>query len=170
MAAATIIAAIAALAGTVGTSIYNRQQDKKQIDEQNEYNSPKEAMKRMEEAGINPNAAAQGITGSAGFGNMQAASLQDMTPVFDSNSIGEILGGSANNVLQAKFVEKQMEYIDSMKNNVDSETKGNEIDNFYKPEVYISTLNSISADTENKKLINDTLRPYADNAQAVYDL
>ena len=87
-------------AANFGINAYNRKQDREMIAEQNEYNTPANQLQRAAEAGINPNAAIQGITGAASFGNMQESSFADMTPI-DGDSIGQLVGGSVNSALQA---------------------------------------------------------------------
>ena len=156
-------------AANFGINAYNRKQDREMIAEQNEYNTPANQLQRAAEAGINPNAAIQGITGAASFGNMQESSFADMTPI-DGDSIGQLVGGSVNSALQADVMNAQFKYYEALKDNLESNTEGNNIDNMYKPDMYLANLRNLDLRNTNQDLANKVLAPYANNAEAVYNM
>lgn len=87
---------------------------------QNEWNSPKSQLERAKAAGLNPNAVAQTIAGSPGFGNMaqaDAASLPNAVP-----DLGAMIGNSVNSALNAEFIK-------SNTRNTNEDTRGKKLDN-----------------------------------------
>lgn len=120
------LAGLATLAGAGAnflSSYVNRQNDLALLKYQNEYNSPKNMMKRLTEAGVNPNAALQAIAGNPGYGNMapsDASSVSSLMP----NDLGSQIGQSVNNALTADLIKSNIR-----KNEED--TRGQKIQNDY---------------------------------------
>lgn len=110
------------------SSYINRKNDMTMLKYQNEYNSPKNMMKRLLEAGINPNAAAQSIAGSPGYGNMAPADASNLSSLF-SPDLGDMIGQSVNNALQADLIKSNIN-----KNNAVAE--GQEIQNDFDRETF----------------------------------
>ena len=120
------LAGLATLAGAgvnFMTSYINRKNDLYMLKYQNEYNSPKNMMKRLLEAGINPNAAAQSIAGAPGYGNMAPADASSVSSLMP-NDLGSALGQSVNNALTADLIKSNI-----AKNQED--TRGQKIQNDY---------------------------------------
>ena len=120
------LAALATLAGAgvnFASSYINRKTDIALLKYQNEYNSPKNMMKRLAEAGINPNAAAQGIAGSPGYGNMAAADAANVSNAIPSD-LGTQIGNSVNSALNAQLVKANIK-------KVEEETRGMKTANDY---------------------------------------
>lgn len=102
-----ILGAGMSVAGNVLSQMYqNRTQERFY----NEYQSPEARMAQMKAAGINPNAAAQGISGAAAPG-MTAAS-----PTNAFNSLGELVGNSYNSMLSARVLKSEAD-----RNNAETE-------------------------------------------------
>ena len=74
------------------------------MDRANAYNSPKEMMKRMVEAGINPNAAAQGIAGAPGAG---ASSTPAAGLTSNNANLADLLANSVNTALNADVLRSE---------------------------------------------------------------
>ena len=82
-----------------GLNIYaQQQQNAKQEAFFEQYMSPQARMAQMRAAGINPNAAAQGISGAS------APQMNAAAPTGAFSSLGEQLGNSVNNALSAKAI------------------------------------------------------------------
>ena len=119
------IAGLASLIGgavNFGTSVYNNAQAESMLAYQNWYNSPEQQMKRGIAAGINPNALAQGIAGSPGYGNMAAADASSLPGL--SNDLGYAIGNSVNSALNADLIKS------NIKKNEET-TRGQKIQNDY---------------------------------------
>ena len=124
--AAALIAGGASIVGSginAGVSMYNRNNDLQLLQYQNEYNSPKNMMKRLLEAGINPNAAAQAIAGNPGYGNMAPADASNVSNALPSD-LGSQIGNSVNSALNAALVRSNIE-------KTKEETRGQKIANNY---------------------------------------
>lgn len=78
-------------------------QNYKQEQFYNEYMSPQARMAQMKAAGINPNAAAEGISGSS------APQMTAAAPSSAGNGVGEQLGNSVNTALTADVIRSQAE-------------------------------------------------------------
>lgn len=78
-------------------------QNYKQEQFYNDYMSPQARMAQMKAAGINPNAAAEGISGAA------APSMVAAAPSSAGNGVGEQLGNSVNTALTADAIRSQSE-------------------------------------------------------------
>ena len=119
-----------------------------QWNRENEYNSPEAQLQRAMAAGINPNAAVQGISGSSNAGNVRSSAgsgAQASGPAASSSgsiagSLAELVGNTVNNFWD---------------NNVKrAEATGKDIDNAYKPQINEAELKK--ADAEANKLLADT--------------
>lgn len=98
-------------------------QNKKQEEFYNKYQSPQARMAQMRAAGINPNAAAQGISGAA------APQMNAAAPTSAFSSLGEALGQSVNTSLTAGAIKAQTE-------NVEAQTEGQRIENRFQNETF----------------------------------
>lgn len=87
---------------------------------QNEWNSPKSQLERAKAAGLNPNAVAQTIAGSPGFGNMAAADAASLPKAVPD--LGSMIGNSVNSALNAEFIKANTR-------NTNEDTRGKELDN-----------------------------------------
>lgn len=125
---------IAGLFGTIltnmvnaGLTMYTNIQNREQFLENREYNSPENTMKRMVAAGINPNAAAQGISGAPAASQSQPIPMQ--TPQFSASPFIESAKMMQNEELIRSEVEKNR-----------ANTAGQLIENVYKPAILDLTL------------------------------
>lgn len=89
-------------------------QNYKQEQFYNDYMSPQARMSQMVAAGINPNAAAQGISGSSAP-SISAAPMSNA-----GTGVGEQLGNSVNTALTAGLIKSETEKNESEKNLTDS--------------------------------------------------
>lgn len=117
------------------------QQNKQQEEFYNKYLSPSARMRQMVEAGINPNLAAQGIAGASSPG-MVAASMSQGAGT--AGQVGQMLGNSFNNALQAQNIAANTE-------NVDTRTTGNKIENKNMQRL----IDSVIDENVSKKNLND---------------
>lgn len=111
--APAIAAALLAGGASLGSGLLSWKHDYDVMDYQYMLMNPQRRMQDMIAAGINPNAAAQGISGSV------AGLASHSTPMPD---LGSTLGNSANSLLQAKLNE-------SVINKNVSETRAQDIEN-----------------------------------------
>lgn len=128
----------------------------------NEYNSPQAMMERMKAAGINPNAAAQGISGAPSAG---AATMPQAAQAPDLSSIGNAIGNSVNNALSAQAQKAQ---IDNVKANTDylrSQTAGQDIENQYTPARMQSVIDKTVADANYTVEQTKIAKSFADHAE-----
>lgn len=105
--------------------------NKEMWDLQNEYNTPEAQMQRMIEAGINPAAAAQAITGGQNTAGSVAASQpssgsQAATMTNPAAHLGEVLAGSVGTAWQNYLVKNQAKTEEAKKDNIEQETKNKE--------------------------------------------
>ncbi len=98
-------------------------QNQNQVELYNAYMSPMARMSQMRAAGINTNAAAQGISGSSAP-NMQAAS-----PTNAFTGVGEQLGNSVNTALTAENIKANTQ-------NVEAQTEGQRIANRFENQTF----------------------------------
>lgn len=82
-----------------GNALAQNAQNHEQERFYNMYMSPSARMAQMKAAGINPNAAAQGISGSS------APQMNAAAPTSAFNGIGELFGNSVNTALTAKAIK-----------------------------------------------------------------
>lgn len=115
-------------------------QNYKQEQFYNEYMSPAARMAQMRAAGINPNAAAEGISG---------ASAPQMTAAAPSSAgigVGEQLGNSVNTALTAGLIRSEIAKNDSEKNFTDSLNVEKQTTNKYLDAMQSATLNKLVED------------------------
>lgn len=98
-------------------------QNQNQVELYNAYMSPMARMSQMRAAGINTNAAAQGISGSSAP-NMQAAA-----PTNAFTGVGEQLGNSVNTALTAENIKANTQ-------NVEAQTEGQKITNRFENQTF----------------------------------
>lgn len=96
---ASMIPVVGPLLGAGMNIIGQVMQNNKQEQFYNDYMSPQARMAQMRAAGINPNAAAQGIAGAS------APQMNAAAPTGAFSSIGEALGQSANTALTAESLK-----------------------------------------------------------------
>lgn len=101
---------------------------------QNEYNTPQAQMQRMLEAGINPAAAAQGISGSnQSAGSVQGASNggapNNSLPDNGLGRLGDAIGNSVNSALNAQTLAQgiQKQAVEIRKQEIENEIVGEEL-------------------------------------------
>lgn len=102
----------------------------------NHYMSPRAQMAQMKAAGINPNAAAQGIAGSSSS-IAPAASAADGAGV--AGSLADLIGNSFNTALGAENTKANT-------HKVNSETKGQDLQNDFNEQSFEQRLNAIAKD------------------------
>lgn len=102
----------------------------------NHYMSPRAQMAQMKAAGINPNAAAQGIAGSSPS-VAPAASAADGAGV--AGSLADLIGNSFNSALGAENTKANT-------HKVNSETKGQDLQNDFNEQSFTERLNAIAKD------------------------
>lgn len=150
----------------IGNFMQNRQ-EKKMWEMNNEYNSPLNQMKRMQEAGINPNLAAAGIAGTN-----QMASAPQAAQMPDLGALGQGIGNSVNSALQAKSIQAQIDNVKADTDYKKSQTTGQDIENMYAPEKARAIIDDLVAGKELKgeqKRYNqyqaDIAKSFADHAE-----
>lgn len=80
-----------------------------QWNRENEYNSPKEQMRRAIEAGMNPNVAMQGIAGSSNAGQLTTSGQSGVAAGGKMNGTMSNFGGSVNSFWSAMLAKEQIE-------------------------------------------------------------
>ena len=136
----------------------------------NEYNSPQAMMERMKAAGINPNAAAQGISGAPAAG---AATMPQAAQAPDLSSVGAALGNSVNNALSAEIMRADVEQRDAQTENIKTDTKlkesqnvGQQIENQNRQDVIDKTLRQM----DDKHVIDNHTSHMLANDSALSDI
>lgn len=104
-----------------------------------QYQSPQARMQQMVAAGINPNTAAAGIAGSAAP-SMQAATAPD------SMSLGQAIGNSVNNALQAEMQAAEVEKTKEETDYIKSKNEGQNIANAWANQEHAAALRKMVAD------------------------
>lgn len=134
---ASMIPGVGAFVGAgmnmLGTYMQNRQQERFY----NEYMSPQARMAQMAAAGINPNAAAQGISGSA------APQMAAAAPTSAFTGIGEQLGNSVNTALTADAIRAGIRKTDAETDLTNSLNTGKQIENKYADAMQSATLRNL---------------------------
>lgn len=115
-------------------------QNHKQEQFYDKYMSPQARMQQMTAAGINPNAAAQGISGSA------APQMTAAAPTSAYTGIGEQLGNSVNTALTAKSIRAEIDKTNAEAKLTESMNVGQQIENKYADAMQDATL---------RKLVNE---------------
>ena len=109
---------------------------------QNAWNSPQEQMQRMIAAGINPNAAAQGIAGAPNVG-----SPASFTPGQNSMpDLASLLGNSVNTDLDANVLRATEANIKADTKNKESVTVGQNISNAWANQEHAANLRKAEAE------------------------
>lgn len=125
----------------IGTAMQNRQQEQFY----NKYMSPAARMAQMRAAGINPNAAAQGISGAA------APQMNAAAPTSAFSSLGEALGQSVNTGLTAGNIAAQTKNLEVQTEGQDLMNKMTEVELGMKPSLLSAELDDLRADAEQKR-------------------
>lgn len=123
---------------------------------QNEYNDPAAQMERMKNAGINPAAAAQGISGNGSeSGSVQGSSpgSSPMASMPNQVDIGAALRQGASTFWQNRKLAV--------------ETEGLDIDNQYKPSMNAAALDKLTAETKKHFADIEGVRATTDNVRAL---
>ena len=163
LAAGGIGSVVGAGMNLLGMYMQNKQQERFY----NQYMSPSAQMAQMRKAGINPNLAAQGISGS-GPANMQAASMSEGAGV--SGNIASLIGNSVNNALTASNIQ-----ADTSNKIADTEVK-KETGRLVRTQAdfEVSTFDDRAAALKKANKLTDyqieQLRPYAENADQWYKI
>lgn len=79
-----------------------------QWNRENEYNSPKEQLRRAVEAGMNPNVAMQGIAGNSNASQLTTSGQSGSVAGGKMNSTMSNFGGSVNNYWSAMLAKEQL--------------------------------------------------------------
>lgn len=133
-------------------SLQNRQQEKFY----SEHQSPAARMREMLEAGINPNAAAQGISGSSAP-NMTAASGDTGMP----STLASQLGNSVNNALSASQIQSEID-------NTDADTRAKNIDNIFNLKTFEDRLKQVALQNDWTKAQTDQMLAFNKYADQLY--
>jgi len=151
------------------TNQQNRRYALQDWDRQNQYNHPKQQMKRLQEAGLNPNL----VYGGGATTTAQPIKSPDMqVPNIDLQKVPESMGAYQNvknQQLEGSRIQKAMELQDSQKKNIDANTLstltgidakkldilGKEIMNQFLPEYYDQRNKAMKAGTEVKLSENE---------------
>lgn len=125
----------------LGTFMQNRQQEAFF----NQYMSPAARMQQMRDAGINPNAAAQGISGAS------APQMNAAAPTSAFSGLGEQLGNSVNTALTADSIiaETRMKKEEAKGLSLDNAMK--EIDLGMKPDLLSAELDDLRESANQKR-------------------
>lgn len=157
---------IGGMLGAVGNIASQAFQNSTQERFYNDYMSPQARMAQMRAAGINPNAAAQGISGSS------APSMVASAPNSAFSDIGRQLGESVNTSLTAQNIvadtrekEAASEDYKSSAKLKDSQNVGQQIENANKQDWYDKVLREM----DNKNLIDKTEYRILSNDAALSD-
>lgn len=127
----------------------------------NQYQSPQARMRQMMEAGINPAAAAQGISGSAAPG---------MSASGPANGFGDMVAAIPQLTAEIERIKSDTSKNQAEEKYFDSLTTGKDIENKFNFETFEKRIESLNLDNEHKRYIIDTLRPYADHADDWYKI
>lgn len=125
----------------IGQMMQNRQQEKFY----NEYMSPAARMAQMRAAGINPNAAAQGISGAA------APQMNAAAPTSAFSSLGEALGQSVNTGLTAGNIAAQTKNLEVQTEGQDLMNKMTEVELGMKPSLLSAELDELKESANEKR-------------------
>lgn len=136
----------------IGTAMQNSQQEAFF----NNYMSPQARMAQMRAAGINPNAAAQGISGSS------APQMNAAAPTSAFSSLGEQLGNSVNNALTAENLAANTKKVETEAEGQDLMNKVTEVELGMKPDM-------LTAELEEKKAHAEEMRQNVTNLKKELD-
>lgn len=141
--------------GLAGNLISQSMQNRKQEEFYNKYMSPAARMAQMRAAGINPNAAAQGISGAS------APQMAAASPTGAFNSIGEQLGQSANTALTAQVLQAQ-------RRNIDADTRQMNIETLFNEETYEDRVETVAVELGWKKGQKQVMSAFGKYAEEIY--
>ena len=125
----------------IGTAMQNQQQEQFF----NEYMSPQARMAQMKAAGINPNAAAQGISGSS------APQMNAAAPTSAFGSLGEQLGNSVNSALTAENIAANTKKAETEAEGQDIQNKIAEVELGMKPDMLSAELDDLKESANQKR-------------------
>lgn len=111
------------------------------LSEERAYNSPAALMRRMAAAGINPNAAAQGIAGSPGYASFGAPQVNGGTNPM--SSLADILANSVNTSLNANVLRNTASNIEADTNYKNSLNVEQTVKNQYADAMHNETLKNM---------------------------
>lgn len=158
---ATIIGTAISAAGSIGGMALQNSQQRKMYED---YMSPQARMSQMTQAGINPAAAAQGISGSAGA-NMTAAG-----PSSALSGLGDIVAALPQLTAEIDNIKSQTSKNQAEEAFYESQTTGKDLENKFNFETFERRIKALDLDNQQKSYIIDTLRPYAENADQWYKI
>lgn len=153
-----------AMASVIGTGLSflgGMYQNAMQEQFYNKYQSPQARMRQMMEAGINPNAAAQGVSGAAAPG---------MSASGPANGFGDMVAAIPQLTAEIERIKSDTSKNQAEEKYFDSLTTGKDIENKFNFETFEKRIESLNLDNEHKSYIIDTLRPYADHADEWYQI
>lgn len=139
---ASLIPFIGPMIGAIGNIAGTAMQNETQERFYNEYMSPAARMAQMRAAGINPNAAAQGISGSS------ASQMNAAAPTSAFSSLGEQLGNSVNTALTAENIAANTKKAQAEAEGQDIINKMNEVELGLKPDMLSAELEETKAHAE----------------------
>ena len=171
--AAAATSAGGSLLGTIASGIFNTYQAKKQQEwnekmqdkqnawsldmwnKTNEYNSPKEQIKRLQDAGLNP--LYYGLDGSSANGLESAQALgYDRA---DMKNIENPLGVGVQTMMQAKSLDKEMELKNAQIDKLKEEASGVKLDNEWKDR-------TMDARVQSEQLANNLTKKQIDQVES----
>lgn len=134
---ASMVPVVGPMLGSGMNLIAQAMQNRKQEEFYNKYMSPSAQMSQMMAAGINPAAAAQGISGSP------APSMQAAAPTSAFSSLGEALGQSVNSALSAQNLAAQNNNLNAQTKSIDLQNKIAEVELGMKPSLLSAELDDL---------------------------
>lgn len=134
---ASMVPVVGPMLGAGMNLIAQGMQNRKQEEFYNKYMSPSAQMSQMMAAGINPAAAAQGISGSP------APSMQAAAPTSAFSSLGEALGQSVNSALSAQNLAAQNNNLNAQTKSIDLQNKIAEVELGMKPSMLSAELDDL---------------------------
>lgn len=158
---ASIIGTTIATAGSFAGGMY---QNYKQEQFYNNYMSPQARMRDMTQAGINPSAAAQGISGSS------AAQMSASGPSGALSGLGDMVSAIPQLTAEIENIKSMTSKNQAEEEFYKSQTTGQNIENKFNFETFETRIKSLDLDNNHKSFIIDTLRPYAENSDQWYKI
>lgn len=141
---ASMIPVVGPLLGAGLNMASQAMQNAKQEEFYSKYMSPQARMAQMRAAGINPNAAAQGISGSS------APQMNAASPTGAFSSLGEALGNSVNTALTAGNIAAQTHNLEVQTEGQDLMNKMTEVELGIKPSMVAAQLDDLKASAQQK--------------------
>ena len=125
------------------------------------YYSPDAQMSQMLSAGINPNLAAQGISGSPGISMPQASN--------SNNPVNVDFAGAIDAYTSLKLAEAEKKNIDADTENKDADTEGKKIKNKYLDEYWQNNVDKLKAEIDKLGVDTDVAQQMLDNLKQQFD-